>query len=79
MGSALVSVHKRIFLAEVFVRVGVGVFVRVAVRVTMVVSMPGGVRMAVVRVRMAVVRVRMAVVRVGERVLMAVLVTVTVS
>lgn len=76
MGSALVSVHKRIFLAEVFVRVGVGVFVRVAVRVavrvTMVVSMPGGVRMAVVRVRMAVVRV-------GERVLMAVLVTVTVS
>jgi hypothetical protein len=72
VGSALVSVHKRIFLAEVFVRVGVGVFVRVAVRVTMVVSMPGGVRMAVVRVRMAVVRV-------GERVLMAVLVTVTVS
>jgi len=68
VGSALVSVHKRIFLAEVFVRVGVGVFVRV----TMVVSMPGGVRMAVVRVRMAVVRV-------GERVLMAVLVTVTVS
>lgn len=66
MGSALVSVHKRIFLAEVFVRLGVGVFVRVAVRV------PGGVRMAVVRVRMAVVRV-------GERVLMAVLVTVTVS